>query len=312
MEHKIIVIHFCSPCHIIFEPRQTLTNLPFIRLPMHPDPVPAPEELVKAIEARGEKVFSEYSPGRQMCWHRFGNGANVVLLHGDHGSWLHWIRNVEALSKTFTLWVPDLAGFGDSDTPPDGFGTREMADAANSSLSLIIGADTAVGVCGFSFGGMIATQLAALRPSVTRLATIGVAGHGGAHRLLQPMVQWRGLTPEAEIVALRQNLVSLMLTPRSADDDLALQVHRTSCHGTRYRSRDLSRQGALQDLLRHLSLPIKFIWGSEDVTAIPHTIGANLIHDHRERTLTIVPGAGHWAQFEASRQINELLTRWFS
>jgi 2-hydroxy-6-oxonona-2,4-dienedioate hydrolase len=278
---------------------------------VHPDPIQQPEEFVRAIESRGEKVFSEYLPGQRMCWHRFGDGKPVVLLHGGHGSWLHWIRNIEALSKTFTLWIPDMAGFGESDTAPDGFGIREMADAVNYSLSLQIGAHTPIAVCGFSFGAIIAAQLAILRANVRRLATIGAAGHGGARRQSMPMVQWRDLDPEAESVALRRNLASLMLTPSKADDDLALHVHRLSCHRTRFRSRELSRQGLLTDLLRHLSLPVDFVWGSEDVTMIPQTTGEGLIEGRGERTLTIIPGAGHWTQFEASTEINELLTHRF-
>ena len=37
------------------------------------------------------------------------------MLHGGHGSWLHWIRNIDALGQRHTLLIPDLPGFGDSD-----------------------------------------------------------------------------------------------------------------------------------------------------------------------------------------------------
>ena len=33
-----------------------------------------------------------------MRWREWGRGETLVLLHGGFGSWLHWVRNIEALS----------------------------------------------------------------------------------------------------------------------------------------------------------------------------------------------------------------------
>ena len=55
--------------------------------------------------------------GGQVCWRGLGSGSPVVLVHGGHGSWLHWVRNIEALAAHHTVWAVDLPGFGDSDAP---------------------------------------------------------------------------------------------------------------------------------------------------------------------------------------------------
>ncbi len=255
-------------------------------------------------------MFSEFLPGRQMCWRRFGEGTPIVLLHGGHGSWLHWIRNVEALSRSFTVWIADMPGFGDSDSPTAGLGVPDMAAIIDSSISSLIGAETALDLVGFSFGGLMATQIAVSRPNVRRLATVGLAGHGGVRRQSKPMVQWRGLPPEEETAALRQNLEALMLSPKNADDELALQIHRTCCYRTRFRSSHLSRQAPLPALLAKLFIPIHFIWGSDDVTAFPETLRSDLVGARKERRLTIIPGVGHWTQFEAAKEVDEILIRW--
>jgi len=54
-----------------------------------------------------------------------------VLLHGGTGSWMHWIRNVEALSRDMMVVVPDLPGSGESASPQPPFsaGSPQTAPA---------------------------------------------------------------------------------------------------------------------------------------------------------------------------------------
>ena len=123
-------------------------------------------------------------------------------------------------------------------------------------------------------------------------------------------MKWRGLPAEEEAVALKNNLASLLLSSVDPNNDLAFYVHRQSCHQTRFHSRDISRNAPLFPLMNDLALPIFLIWGSEDVTAVPQSIGAKLVHGREERSLAIVPDAGHWTQFEKPDAINDLLLRW--
>ena len=47
-----------------------------------------------------------------------GSGENkLVLLHGLTGSLNYWKRNLESITKTHTLLLIDLLGFGDSPKP---------------------------------------------------------------------------------------------------------------------------------------------------------------------------------------------------
>ncbi len=280
----------------------------------YPSPPPAEAAAVRQIastEALGQKLFAEFAPGRRLAWHRFGSGPALVLLHGGHGSWLHWIRNIEALSKRYTLWIADMPGFGESDDLEEPT-VRSVAEAVMRSLDFLAGATTPIGVAGFSFGGLIATQFAVLRKNVRRLALIGTAGTGGVRRQHLPMVQWRNLPPEEETAALRQNLESLMLTARSIDDPLAMAVHRRACYGTRFRSRPLSRQGLLPPLLDALDIPVLFIWGSTDVTVTPEVVGPEITRGHPQRRFTVIPDTGHWAQFESHAAVDVLLAEWFT
>ena len=77
---------------------------------------------VTAIEAAARCIETAFAGGRTV-WRVWGSGPAIVLLHGGHGSWTHWLANIPALAEGHTLLVPDMPGYGDSDRP-----TRETPD----------------------------------------------------------------------------------------------------------------------------------------------------------------------------------------
>ena len=64
--------------------------------------------------SRAER-FDTAVDGRRIVWRRWGSGPSLVLLHGGHGAWNHWVRNVIPLSQTHAVWAPDMPGYGESD-----------------------------------------------------------------------------------------------------------------------------------------------------------------------------------------------------
>ena len=54
--------------------------------------------------------------GRRVSYWTGGSGQPLILLHGVAGdAHLHWNRNFKRLSSRFTIYAPDLPGFGGSD-----------------------------------------------------------------------------------------------------------------------------------------------------------------------------------------------------
>ncbi len=250
--------------------------------------------------------------GNRVCWRSLGQGSPLVLIHGGHGSWLHWVRNIETLSRQHTVWVPDLPSYGDSGTLGAPGTLDQLVAVTAASLDQLLGEGVQINLAGFSFGGLVASRLAQHRGHVGKLALVGTGGHGTARRQTLSMVNWRRSDDESIINEdLRHNLSALMLYEASSIDELALAVHRNSCTATRFRSKSLSQKGPLPDILRGFSMPILFIWGEHDVTGHPDQLGPLLIDQRPERDWVSIPGAGHWVQFEQTERCNQVLLQFF-
>jgi len=258
--------------------------------------------------------------GVRVRWRRFGNDASnppLVLLHGGHGSWMHWLRNIEALSASRSLWLPDMPGFNDSDAMSEPAAGQSLLDAfldtLRATLDELVGAETGIDLGGFSFGGLIAARLGALRGRIRRMILMGSGGHGTLRRLTVDLINWRAAEDrDEERAALLHNLAAMMLHDRTSIDALAFAIHDISCHGTRFRSKEISVAGGLQAALETIGGPQLLVWGENDVTADSRSLVAQLVKDHPQREGTVIDGAGHWVQFERADEVNARVLRFLS
>jgi pimeloyl-ACP methyl ester carboxylesterase len=270
---------------------------------------------IDALSTRHDPVHD----GVRVRWRQFGTDttrAPLVLLHGGHGSWMHWLRNAEALSAGRTLWLPDMPGFNESGAParvaPGEDSLAPLLDALGGTLDQLIGAGTPIDLGGFSFGGLTAARFAVRRGAIRRLALVGSGGHGSLRRMTVQMINWRAAPDrEAERAALLNNLAALMLHDPGAIDALAFEIHDISCHGTRFRSKEVSLSGGLQKALDTLGVPTLLLWGEYDVTADPRPLVARLAAEGPRREGAVIDGAGHWAQYERADEVNARLRQFF-
>jgi len=272
--------------------------------------------LITSLAHRAQLDWIEAGGGR-VAWRRFGTGMPLVLLHGGHGSWLHWVRNIDALSAAgHAVLVPDMPGFGDSDAlagdPHSADRLDRLVDALDRCCDALLGADAPVDLAGFSFGGLVAADLAQRRSGIRRLALLGPAGHGSRRRPRAALVDWRIDDRAAREGALRHNLEAHMIADPQQVDDLALAVHEASCLGTRYRSKEISLKASLRDVLHGVDRPVLAIFGEHDVTATPADAIASLQQLNPRPRCVTVPGAGHWVQFERPAVVNHELIDWFA
>ncbi|HTI82125.1 MAG TPA: alpha/beta hydrolase, partial [Acetobacteraceae bacterium] len=233
----------------------------------------------------------------------------LVLFHGGAGSWRHWAHNIDVLSRSYRLLVPDLPGLGESAFPPKGDDAMAVAAIVAAGIDKIVGPATRYDVAGFSFGGTMATCVGALHSarvrSVTIIGSSGVGPLGSAVELMKV----RHLSGEERIAAHRTNLNRLMIANPDKIDELALAIQEWNTRHSRLKTPSLSRSGALPEALGKVVSPVNGIWGERDAPANPRAPQrvAALRQLRPDADVRIIPGAGHWVAYEAPEQFNEML-----
>lgn len=267
-------------------------------------------DLVERLEQSGN-VRRTPLPGGQMVWRVFGSGPALLLLHGGHGSWTHWFRNVADLAGDHRLLVPDMPGYGASDRPASLEGPDEIATILAAGLDEILGPAEPLMLAGFSFGGIIAGHLARLRPErARRLVLIGAGGLGLRRPPMAELINWRATAgPEERAAAHRANLAILMIHDPERIDPLAIHLQAENAAHTRFRSRTVSLTSTLRDCLATTRVPLGGIWGREDATARGHLDERHdLLRSFDPKAeFEIIEGAGHWVQYEAPQAFNSAL-----
>ena len=246
-----------------------------------------------------------------MVWRSWGSGTPLILLHGGYGAWTHWLRNIDALAARYRVIAADLPGLGESAMPPTPYTPESLAAIIDAGIDAVLPAGERFHLAGFSFGAMLGSFVAARRGAQLRSMTlVGSASMGlrrAPMRALQPMRRQMSAAETAELQ--RANLGILMFADPARIDDLAVALQCRSVALARVKSRGFAPIDLLRPVLPKVTAPLGGIWGEFDVTAYPHV-------DERRQLLQeiqpaawfeVIPGAGHWVQYEAADAFNRVL-----
>jgi 2-hydroxy-6-oxonona-2,4-dienedioate hydrolase len=265
---------------------------------------------VQRLEALASVVATPCGPGGSMLWRRWGEGPPLVLLHGGSGSWNHWLRNIETLSRRYTVFAADLPGCGDSALPPGARDADTIHEFVSAGIEQLAGA-TPVELVAFSFGTLVAGFVAASRPELVRsLHLVGCAGLG----LTSPRLNLKPLSgagrPGDDEAIVRANMEALMVLHPQTLDETALSLHYANLLRDRLRRRRISRTAVMRELQPRWQCPVHAIWGSGDIL-VRHDMARlrEVLSGCDLRDLTLVDDAGHWVQYERPRAFDEVLLR---
>ena len=247
-----------------------------------------------------------------LTWRVWGSGPPVVLLHGDFGSWTHWIRNIPHLSQHFRILVPDMPGYGTSDMPPQPWSPGSLAQILVDGVGEVIGRSVPYSVAAFSYGGIIAAHLAAIAPEhVAKLVLLGTGGMGLPAPDAAPKL--RRIEPamgSAEVdAAHRHNLAALMIADPAKVDDLAVAIQIANVRHARLRAGGIPASDVLLRVLPRVRARLYGIWGEHDAFARPNIAArAEVLRRFQpDLDFRIIEGAGHWTPYEAPAVLSAAL-----
>ena len=246
-----------------------------------------------------------------LVWRIWGSGEPLLLLHGGTGSWMHWMRNIEDLARDYMVLVPDIPGSGESAIPEMPTNVEKVAAALVAGIDAILGPDRHFAIAAFSMGGLISGYVAKLAGDrVTTLVLVGAVGTTARRPEIAPMKSWRRLpTDDEKRDAHRTNLSILMVRDPDAIDEPALYMQFNNAERSRVRGKHINPTGDLSKTLPGFKGRLASIWGEHDATAGPY------LFERKEKleqfkpgaTFDVIPGAGHWVQYEAPEAFNRVL-----
>lgn len=115
--------------------------------------------------------------GHQAHYLRTGSGPSVVLLHGAASDSSDWVETMHALSHSYSLYAPDMLGYGLSERPKSSYYLSEFIEFTLGFLQEL-DSDSHI-LVGHSLGGRVCLEIALRYPElVHRLVLVDTVGFG--------------------------------------------------------------------------------------------------------------------------------------
>lgn len=245
-------------------------------------------------------------------------GQLALMIHGWSSSWFAISPLLPSAARRYRCVAVDLPGYGNSPPLPGRTSIPAYADLL-AELIRTLSPGPAV-LIGHSMGGMISVTMALRHPAlVERMVLLAptVSGRlsGFINAVVAPVTQLERFRAGAVLSrAVESQFVSVtdrLMRPASfaarsgitEADYLRLRADarrpgqgkvRAECY---WAMREHSLEGQLGRIEAEIRTPTLVIWGAEDNT-VPLRDAGVVADEWPSADLRIVPGAGHWPQFE--------------
>ena len=251
-------------------------------------------------------VKTEHVPVR---YYEGGKGQPLVFLHGAGGLDLDQ-GFLAALAEKFHVYAPLVPGYGDSEECPE---LRDMLDFTLHTWDVVgaLGLKDPI-LVGFSMGGMIASEMAAVVPNeVSRLALIAPAGLWLDEHPLPDIFSMLPFELPPYLFHDPAAGAKIMSAGMDMSDPNFLQGFLVQT------ARQLGAAGkimfpipdrGLSSRLYRIKAKTILIWGSSD-KLIPPIYAQAFRRGIAGSELVLIPDAGHVAPFEKPQEVIRAISR---
>jgi len=249
---------------------------------------------------------------QRLNYTRQGTGFPFVLVHGYLGGSAAWYEQISALSGSFDVIAPDLAGFGASRRleAPD-----NIAGCARQVLALLD--DLHIDrfhLLGHSMGGMVVQEMAAIAGArINRLICYGTGPVGVLPDRFESIDRSRQRLHQDGLEATADRIVATWFA--DGEDAPGFRPSRDLAY-------QASMQAALASLtawetwngtaaLASLTMPTLVLWGDLDKSygwSQPEALWRGI----RNSRLAVVPDCAHNVHMENPRLFNQLIAEFLA
>lgn len=223
-----------------------------------------------------------------------GAGDPLVLVHGLSGSTAWWVRNVDALSQGYRVYLIDLPGFGSMRRYANEFSVAGSPDWIAEVLSAL--GLNSVALIGHSMGGLIAALFAARYPQRVSKLVLAAPAIALLHKSVLPlllpllrdaMYMQPAFFPTLVRDAARAGPKTLI---RAAREILTIDTHEE---------------------LANISAPCLLLFGERD-PLVPATISDAVHTAIRNSSVLLLPRASHVLMYDRPDLFNEAVLHFLS
>jgi 4,5:9,10-diseco-3-hydroxy-5,9,17-trioxoandrosta-1(10),2-diene-4-oate hydrolase len=243
--------------------------------------------------------------GRVIHYYTAGQGAPLVVIHGGGGDARSWLKNVAVLAEKYTVYAPDLPGFGGSQPLDGSYYIPELTDFVESfagSLGL-----EKFHLVGHSVGGGVALNYALKFPQkIKKLVLISSLCLGREIALWVRIMTLPARYADKALLALTKGIIwslKTILNPLKVVVPLSLASVNFGSSIANFKEQTLVLAERLSDVL----IPTLVVWGGRDpIVPVRHAYAAaEVIPDCQ---LKVFENRGHNVHRDELHQFSNLLT----
>jgi len=247
----------------------------------------------------------------QMAYTDSGMGRPVVLIHGYPFNRSLWNEQVAELSHSYRVIVPDLRGFGESDSSTGPATMDRMAQDVTLLLDHL-GISRAV-IGGLSMGGYVALAFYKQFPSRVRaLILADTRAQADTEEGKQTRAQQAEKALAEGMAGIADAMLPKLLTPDTVSKrpEIVKRVRdmmlKTKPEGTAAALLGMAQRDDQTQLLPQISSPVLIVVGAED--AITPVADSEKMHNAIAGSrLVVLENAGHVSNLERTEEFNQHL-----